>query len=220
MTAPAVDEQARTAAALGTCALSDALDALGIPGVLPGVHALSGVATVAGRAVTVTLGAAGAEPGAGRHLCTAAVDAAGPGDVLVVAHPGGDAAGWGGILSLAAHRRGIEGAVVGGRARDVDEARELGFAVFGTAATPVTARGRVVETAWNEPVEIGPVRVAPGDLVVADENGVVVVPATRQAAVLERAGAIVEREAAIAAAVRAGAPVAEAMGASYERMLS
>ncbi|SHK68309.1 Regulator of RNase E activity RraA [Pseudonocardia thermophila] len=208
-----------TPADLGTCALSDALDALGLPGVLPGVRALSGSARVAGRAVTVTLGPAGSAP-AGRHLCTAAVDAAGPGDVVVVAHPGGDAAGWGGILSLAAHRRGIEGVVIGGPARDVDEARALGFAVFGTAATPVTARGRIAEIAWNEPIAIGPVLVAPGDLVVGDENGVVVVPATRRTEVLGRAAAIVEREAAIAAAVRSGTPVAEAMGASYERMLS
>ncbi|MEO3858186.1 RraA family protein [Acrocarpospora sp. B8E8] len=213
----------RAAAGLGTCALSDALDAMGLPGVLPGVRALSGVPAVAGRAVTVRLGPAGDGVPA-RHLCTSAVDSAGPGQVVVVAHPGpyeGAApAGWGGILSLAAHRRGIEGVVVGGPVRDVDEARQLGFGVFGRAPTPVTARGRVVETGWDEPIVIGEVTVRPGDLVVADENGVVVAPADRLPELLARARAIVSREAAIAAAVRAGVPVAEAMGRDYEEMLS
>lgn len=225
MTTP--DDDLSKVAALGTCALSDALDALGLPGVLPGLRALSGVRGIVGRAVTVELGpanASAAKAAPARHLCTSAVDASGPGEVIVVAHPGPYEgvvpAGWGGILSLAAHLRGIEGAVVGGPVRDVDEARELGFGVFGLCPTPVTARGRVVEVGWGEPVVVRGVTVRPGDVIVADDNGVVAVPADRLADVQARAKAIVAREAAIAAAVRDGVPVAEAMGRNYEEMLS
>ncbi|MFD2415174.1 RraA family protein [Amycolatopsis pigmentata] len=215
-------EPVAAAVRLGTCALSDALDALGVRGVLPGVRALAPSGPVGGRAVTVQLGPADGNV-AKRHLCTAAVDSAGPGQIIVIAHPGPHEgvvpAGWGGILSLAAHRKGVEAAVVGGAVRDVDEARELGFPVFGRSATPVTARGRVVETGWGEPVVIGEVAVAPGDVVVGDENGVVVIPAGLLDDVIERGETIVAREAAIAAAVRDGVPVAEAMGRDYEKML-
>lgn len=221
------DALVQAAAQAGTCALSDALDALQLTGVLPGLHALSGVSAIAGRAVTVELAPFGTPTrgdGPARHLCTAAVDHAGPGDVIVVAHPGphdGAApAGWGGILSLAAHLRGVEGTVVGGSARDVDEARELGYGVFGLRPTPVTARGRVAEISWGEPIEISGVTVSPGDVIVADENSVICIAADRAAEVVERAQAIVSREAAIAAAVRSGVPVSEAMGANYEQMLA
>lgn len=215
-------DRVAAAARLGTCALSDALDALGVRGVLAGVRALASPGPVGGRAVTVQLGPADGNAPA-RHLCTAAVDSAGAGQVVVVGHPGPHEgvvpAGWGGILSLAAHRNGIEAAVVGGAVRDVDEARELGFPVFGRTPTPVTARGRVVETGWGEPVVIGDVTVAPDDVVVGDENGVVVIPAGLLDEVVERGETIVAREAAITAAVRDGAPVAEAMGRNYEKML-
>lgn len=191
-------------------------------GVLAGVRALASSGPVVGRAVTVELGPANGNAPA-RHLCTAAVDSAGPDQIVVVAHPGphegGVPAGWGGILSLAAHRNGIEAVVVGGAVRDIDEARELGFPVFGRNPTPVTARGRVVETGWGEPVVIADVTVEPDDVVVGDENGVVVIPARLLAEVVERGGAIVARETAIAAAVREGVPVAEAMGRDYEKML-
>jgi len=89
----------------------------------------------------------------------------------VVEHPGGAAAGWGGLLSLAARVRGIEGVVVDGPARDIDEAGALEFQVFARSATPVTARGRLVEIGWNVPVTIGGAAVAPGDLVLGDLSG-------------------------------------------------
>ncbi len=203
------------------------MDALALSGVLPGLRALSGVATIAGRAVTVELAPFGTPArgdGPARHLCTAAVDSAGPGDVIVIAHPGphdGAApAGWGGILSLAAHLRGVEGTVVGGSARDVDEARELGYPVFGLQPTPVTARGRVAEIAWGEPIVISGVTVRPGDVIVADENSVICIPADHAAEVIDKAQSIVTREAAISAAVRSGVAVSEAMGANYEQMLA
>src|SRR5258706_7233445 len=95
--------------AVDTCAISDALDRLGHPGVVPGVVALFGSFRLLGRAVTVELGPAVPEI-ASRHLGTAAVEAATTGDVIVVANRGRiDCAGWGGNLSLAAHLAGLSG---------------------------------------------------------------------------------------------------------------
>ena len=66
-----------------------------------------------------------------------------------------------------------------GPVRDVVESRDLGFPVFSRSVTPRTARGRIVEQAFNEPVTIGGVTVGPGDLVLADAPGVVVIAAAR-----------------------------------------
>ncbi len=204
-------------ASLDTCALSDALDLLGLPGAIVGLSPLTAGRRISGRAITVRLTAAGPAPAA-RHLCTAAIEAGGPGTVIVVEHPGVAAAGWGGILSLAAIIRGIEGVIVDGPVRDVDEAAALGFAVFARSATPVTARGRLAEASWNEPVTIAGSPVAAGDLVIADRSGVVFLPAQRAGEIAAIAASLAAREALMSLAVRGGAPVSEVMGAAYERL--
>jgi regulator of RNase E activity RraA len=208
-------------AALDTCAVSDALDRLGLTGVVRDIPCQSGTFRIAGRAVPVTLVAASAAPQrregeAPRHLCTAAVAASGPGDVVVVAHPGGEMAGWGGILSLAASFRGIAGTLVDGPCRDVDESRELGYPVYARAVTPITARGRISEAAWNETVAFGGVQVSPGDLVLADGSGIVFLPVARAQEIIAVGETLAAREAAMAERVRAGIPITEVMGASYE----
>jgi 4-hydroxy-4-methyl-2-oxoglutarate aldolase len=203
---------------LDTCVVSDALDQLKLPGTVIGLRAVSVPRRIAGRAVTVQLTKAnGQEPS--RHLCTAAVDASGPGDVIVVAHEGRiDVAGWGGILSLGATTREIEGVVVDGACRDIDESTELALPVYARATVPVTARGRIVEKSWNEPIKVDGVTVAPGDLVVADGSGVVFVAAGQAEAVVGVAETIARREAAMAKAVRAGQPLTEVMNRSYEQL--
>lgn len=203
---------------LDSCVVSDALDRVDMPGAVVGIVALSAARRIVGRAVTVKLGVADGSV-ARRHLSTAAVEAGGPGTVIVVEHPGGAAAGWGGLLSLAAQVRGIEGVVVDGPARDIDEAAALGFPVFARSATPVTARGRLVEIGWNVPVTIGGTAVAPGDLVLGDRSGMVFVPAGRAAEVIDAAVALAAREAALASAIRRGLPVSQVMGGDYERLL-
>jgi regulator of RNase E activity RraA len=115
--------------------------------------------------------------------------------------------------------RGIEGVVVDGACRDIDEAIDHDFAVYATYAIPLTARGRIMETGWNEPVEFAGLTVTPGDLVIADGSGVVFVPKARAAEVVQAAEEIVEREKAMAEAVRARRPMSEVMGANYERLL-
>jgi 4-hydroxy-4-methyl-2-oxoglutarate aldolase len=211
----------RRAAALDVCCVSDALDQAGEPGAVLGIHSLSVPRRVAGPAVTVRLAPVDQlESAAGRHLGTAAVEAASPGDVIVVdAHGETSAASWGGILSLAAAHRSVSGVVVDGALRDVDEAVAYDLPVYARAAVQRTARGRLHEIDWNCPIDLAGVRVAPGDLVMGDRSGVVVVAARLLAKIIPAGERIKEREDAMAADVRAGRPVTEVMGASYESML-
>jgi regulator of RNase E activity RraA len=206
---------------LDTCAISDALDQLGISDrVNSDSKPVTGPARIAGRVITVELEPVSATPAA-RHLCTAAIEAGGPGDVIVVAHQGRrDSAGWGGNLSRAAQALGIGGTIVDGAARDVDESREIGYTVYATAVTPRTARGRTQEKAWGEPIAFAGFTVASGDYVVADSTGVVFVGQADIDRVLEAADAIAAREAAMASDLGKGIPVSDVMGGSYETMLN
>jgi regulator of RNase E activity RraA len=112
---------------LDICDLSDALDALSMTPAVTGLVLTSGARPIAGRAITVRIGAGPSPPGVTRHLSTAAVEAGGPDNVIVVEQRTGlDAAGWGGILSRAAQHRGVAGSIVDGLTRDVEEANKLG----------------------------------------------------------------------------------------------
>jgi regulator of RNase E activity RraA len=212
---------------LDTCAVADALDRLGLTGVVLGIAPMSPPAKAGGRVVTMKLvdrtpanlpaGQAGAQTT--RHLGTAAIEGAGAGDVIVIEHARLDAAGWGGILSAAAKHKGLAGVVCEGAVRDIDEARDLGFPVFARAAVPLTARGRVVEESFNQPIRVGGVDVAPGDLVLADGSGVAFIAAAKAREVIEAAEAIAAREARMKDAVLAGDRVSEVMGRDYETML-
>lgn len=198
--------------ALDSCAVSDALDTLGLAGATTGIRALWPVTDrVVGRAKTVTAGPRQADKPA-QHIAAAAIEAAGAGDVLVIANEGRlDVSCFGGILTLAASRRGIQGVVIDGACRDIAESEEHGFAVFGRAVVPVSARGRIVQVAMGEPVAFAGVTVEQDDFVIADSNGVVFVPAAQITRVLDLAERIVAREAAMAEAVLAGDPVTEVM---------
>jgi regulator of RNase E activity RraA len=211
------DAAVRRLAALDSCAVSDALDSLDIAGVALGLVALTIPERIVGRAVTVQLVPVGEVQSGNRHLGTTAIVSAGPNDVIVVEHGGRcDVAGWGGLLSLAASVRGIAGVVVDGAVRDVDEGRDLAFPVYGRVGVPRTARGRVAERATNVDVEISGIPVSPGDLILADGSGVVVVPAASEDAVLVRAEEFMRIEVAMARDIRADRPVTEVMGTSYE----
>jgi len=216
-----MDDPLSALAAFDSCAISDALDRLKITPAVTGLRALTVARRISGRVRTVRLTAGTPPEGApSRHLCTAAVDRANAGDVIVVEQSTGiDAAAWGGILSNAACRAKLSGVIIEGPARDIDEAAELGFPVFARSATARTARGRVYETETGGPVTIGETRVEEGDYVVADRSGCAFIPAAQIAAVIEAARGIAAREAAITAEVLSGTPISQAMGANYEHML-
>ena len=108
-----------------------------------------------------------------------AVDALLPGEVMVCStNKSIRNAPWGELLSTAARARGARGAVIDGFVRDVRKIAEIRFPVFATGMKPVDSMGRGIVTAHNVPIECGDVMVNPGDLVVADFDGVVVVPRT------------------------------------------
>lgn len=206
-------------AALDACAVSDALDKIGHKGAALGLSALSTDKRIAGEAITVQLAADDGRK-AKRHLGTAAVEASGPGKIIVIAHNGRtDVAGWGGVLSLGAVTKQAEGVIIDGACRDLDESRAFNLPVYARCSVPVTARSRIVETDWNTPVKIAGVDVAPGDLVLADASGVVFIPAAIAEDVIKTAEMIAAKERLMMADVRAGKPISEVMGANYETML-
>lgn len=205
---------------LDTPAVSDALDRLELPGRVTHLRQLTTEKRVVGQVLTVKLGTGAALGGPPRHLCTSAVEAANPGDVLVIEQRSGiEAAGWGGILSNGAKIKGIVGVICDGPVRDVDESRDLDFAVFAERPIPTTARGRIVEEAFNEPVSIGDATVTPGDYVLADGSGICFLLQERAQDILEAAEMVARREALMTKAVLAGEPISKVMGADYEDML-
>jgi len=205
---------------LDACAVSDALDKLGLSGAVSGLHRLSTDRRISGRVITVKLERDDGRPAASRHLGTTAIERAQPGDVIVVEQRTGiDAAAWGGILSLGARLRGVAGVVIDGPARDVDESQLHDFPVFAREHTARTARGRLVETGTNIPITIGDIPVSPGDYVVADGSAVVFVASGDIERVLDAAEAIAARENAMADRLRAGDAVSQVMDKRYETML-
>ena len=198
-------------AAVDSAAVSDALDQLGLAPGVGGIRPVWGPASIVGFAVTVGLEPRADGP-AGAHIATTAIETSDSDSVIVVDNQGRtDVSCWGGILSLGATQRGARGVVVDGVCRDVAEARELGFPVFSRGAIPATARGRLQERTTGEPVTLAGLTVRQGDVVVADETGLVVVPRDRAEEVARLATAIVARERAIAQEVRTGARLSHAM---------
>jgi 4-hydroxy-4-methyl-2-oxoglutarate aldolase len=108
-----------------------------------------------------------------------AIDSILPGEVVVVSTGGSRRnAPWGELLSTAAIARGARGAVVDGLVRDVGRIQQLGFPLFAAGIKPVDSRGRGRVVSFNVPVECGGVLVSPGDLVFADLDGVIAIPAS------------------------------------------
>lgn len=203
---------------LDTCAVSDALDALGMKGATFGVRPMWNCPRIAGRVMPVKIQPVGLTP-AREHLGVPAIMASRPGDVIVVDHGGRmDVSAWGGLLSLAAERQGVAGVLVDGACRDVDEYQARQFPVFARGAVPITARGRVMQQAWNVEIQFAGVAVLPGDLVLADHSGIVFIPQSRADIVLEHAEAVFAKEARMAQAIMEGKPLDQVMG-GYEGML-
>jgi regulator of RNase E activity RraA len=208
---------------LDSCAVSDALDKLGLPAAVTGLPPRSVQRRIAGKVHTVKLVAKeDAPPAAGtpRHLGTAAIEACAPGDIIVVEQRTGiDAGSWGGILSMGAKVKGVAGVIADGPLRDVDEARELDFPVYSRSVTARTARNRVAEAATDVPVRIGDITVQPGDYAIADSTGVCFLAAAQAASVVAEAETIAMREAAMGKALLSGKRITEVMGTNYEKML-
>jgi 4-hydroxy-4-methyl-2-oxoglutarate aldolase len=205
---------------LDACAVSDALDAVKLKGAHSGLPRRSTNRRIAGTVMTVKLHDQEPTGGSKRHLGTAAIDAADDHTVIVVEQRTGiDCAGWGGVLANAARVKGVRGVIMEGPARDIDEYEEIGFPVFSRYTTPHTARGRVWEQSFGDPVMVGDAKVCAGDYVIADASGVCFIPAARAEEVIAIAEKVAKKERLMTADVLAGKPVSEVMGTNYEDML-
>src|SRR5690242_1869173 len=153
-------------------------------------HEMRPLATAkfAGPAVTVMLKKEEHKEGAAASQgMLDAIDAAPPGSVYVmVVENGGDYAGIGGLMATAMKYRGFAGAVIDGGVRDTPQIRKLQFPVFSRGVAPSTTINHYRFAGVNVPVTCAGVRVVPGDIISADEDGVVVIPRARAAEVFKK----------------------------------
>lgn len=150
--------------------------------------------------------------------CLDALAVAQAGDVIVVSAGGEtETSVWGGLMAGLCKQKGVVGAVVDGAIRDTDEIRDLGFPIFSRAVVPRSTHspysGRLEPIEVNVPIICGGVLVRPGDLVLADEIGVVVIPLEEAAEILTRARQQAEKEEATRQWIRAGKTVEEILQA-------
>lgn len=201
------DPNVERAAKLDTATLSDALDKLSIAGQCYRIKPRDSSFRMAGRAWTLLYGPAANPPGTVGDY----IDDVPPGSVIVLDNGGRDnATVWGDILTEIAHRRGIAGTLIDGICRDVALSLHLGYPLFSKDHWMRTGKDRVQVEATGIPVNIGDARVAPGDIVRGDADGVVVIPKEHEARVLDTAEAIEKAENAIREAVRGGMRLDEA----------
>jgi regulator of RNase E activity RraA len=201
------DQNLQRASALDTTSISDALDRLGIAGQCLNIKPLDHRFRLTGRAFTILYGPAGNPPGTVGDY----VDDVEPGSVVVLDNGGREnVTVWGDILTWVANRRGVAGTVIDGACRDTHLARELGYPIYSRSYSMRTGKDRVQVEAVNGPVTIGDARVAAGDLLRGDADGVLVIPRAHEEAVLAAAEEIDAIEQQIRAAINDGKTLAEA----------
>jgi regulator of RNase E activity RraA len=194
-------------AGLSTTTVSDALDRLGIPGQCLGIKPLDHRFRLCGRAFTMRMVPVSVEGGTVGDY----IDDVPKGNVVVIDNAGrADMTVWGDILTFVASKRGIGGTVIDGMCRDVARSLELRYPIFSRGWSMRTGKDRVQLDALNVAVSIGSARVSPGDLLLGDADGVVVVPKEKEDEVLAHAKAIDEAESRIRDAVEGGMRLDEA----------
>jgi 4-hydroxy-4-methyl-2-oxoglutarate aldolase len=183
---------------LSSATISDALDRGQVAGQCFGIKPLDPRFRLLGRAFTIRMAPVGTNKGTVGDYIEDAL----PGQVVVLDNGGRlDATVWGDILTTVAHRRGVAGTVIHGVCRDSALSLKLGYPMFSRGVYMRTGRDRVQAEAFNESVSLADVRVEPGDLVVGDSDGIVVVPRSREEIVLSAALEIHETEEQILSAL-------------------
>ena len=207
MTLDTTDANVERARKLDCAALSDALDRLSIVGQCHRIRPCDPDFRMAGRAFTVMYEAVQTSAGTVGEF----IDDVAPGSVIVIDNQGKDDVGtWGNILTEAAYRRGMAGTVIDGNNRDVALCRKLGYPIYSRNTWMRTGKGRIQLKALQVPVVIGNVTVHPGDIVVGDPDGVVVLPRGREDDILAAAEQITGNEERLRDAVRSGMRMDEA----------
>lgn len=202
-----------------TCTVSDVLDEMGIAGAVPAsvLSPISHGQRIAGPAVTLRNVPESRVPkyGYDKHEQSLmgdrdVYDLARPGDILVV-DSGGRAgvSNMGGLSATMAQRSGLAGAVINGGIRDIEGIRALNFPVWSRGVTPISGKFRLEAAEIGGMIDVAGLRVRPGDLVLADGSGVVVVPLELAVTVLELARKAEELEARLRKAISEGKSAAE-----------
>ena len=205
------DDQDLTFALTGypTSVVSDALDELGIDGVLIDIAPRrEGQGRICGRALPVRFLSMKDDPGAyrfgggvGKPLEQVLKTMRG-GDVVVMDLGGArNAAAWGGLASRLAQLRGVRGTVLWGCCRDVEEIRAIGYPVWSSGVSPRRSRNDFTFGSINEPVTIGSVLIASGDYIIADESGVICVPHRHALEIMKLCARIAQQETTLEAQV-------------------
>jgi len=205
---------------LSTTNISDALDALnfrsGIAGILPAFKCPK----IFGPAVTLRITAAGLTSSKS-HLGIDAISVSEEGDIIIIDNGGRqDVSCWGEILSYGAKNKKVAGVIIDGAFRDIDDIKPIGFPVFARAVVPVTARKRIMGLETNKVIQCGGVQVRPGDFVMADGSGVVIIPSEKINEVLEKAEELYKKEQAMINEIKSGKSMAEVDEKyKYEKMV-
>lgn len=212
MSDPNVDRAAK----LETATLSDALDKLGIAGQCLGIKPLDHRFRLAGRAFTLAYAPVGHPVGTVGDF----IDDVPEGQVVVIDNGGReDATVWGDILTFTANKRGLGGTVIDGACRDTHLALDLGYPMYSRSYSMRTGKDRVQLEATQVIVTIGDARVAPGDIVRGDSDGVIVIPQDREAEVLGTAEEIDAAEMRIRDAIASGLRLDEARKQQHYHLL-
>lgn len=192
---------------ISTANISDALDRLRMPGSAFGISALQNNQRMIGRAFTVKYVPAGSPPGTVGDY----IDDVEPGGIVVLDNNGRrDCTVWGDILTAVAHSRGVGGTVIYGVCRDVYRALDAHYPIYSCGRFMRTGKDRVEVSGMNVPVSLGDVQVKPGDLVIGDDDGVLVVAQEHEERVLEVALEIADLEDHIVEEALTGTPLREA----------
>lgn len=204
---PIPDTAVERASKLDTTNISDALDRLGIAGQCLGIKPRDPRFRMTGRAFTLLYGPVGKPAGTVGDF----IDDVPPGSVIAIDNGGReDATVWGDILTEIAHLRGVAGTVIDGACRDTALCVELGYPVFSRSYSMRTGKDRVQLEGTNVIINLSDARVAPGDILRGDADGVIAIPRQHESAVLDAAEDVFAKEEAIRKAIRGGKRLDEA----------
>ena len=192
---------------LDVASASDAMDKLGVPCGLLGIHAVVPDKHICGRAFTVHYVPNGVIKGnVGDFL-----DDVQPGQVVVIDNGGRlYCTVWGDIMTFVATTKGIAGTVIDGVCRDIPGIKENNYAIFSKSTYMVTGKDRVTVDYVNRPVAISGVQVCPNDIILEDDTGVVCIPDALAEKVADIAENIEKTEQAIIAEVKNGMSLKDA----------
>ncbi|RKL63468.1 RraA family protein [Thermoanaerobacteraceae bacterium SP2] len=203
---------------LDTTSVSDAMDKLGIPAGLYGIKPINPGVVMCGQAFTVRYIPCGEIKGTVGDF----LDDVKPGQVCVLDNGGRDyCTVWGDIMTMTASLKGIAGTVIYGVCRDIKGIRDTKYPIFANGYYMVTGKDRVEVADINKPVTVAGIKVCPGDLILGDDSGVVVVPYNKVEKVLSIAKEIELKENIIRQAVKSGKTLREARAEmGYHRLQS